>query len=195
MRVNWRAGAITGAIAFLVSALAGMAGGVEFGRLVLRALVGGVVFASGGVGLVLLIDRFLPDLLVQPSPEGSGTAGRVDIVVDDDIEDESAFGPQEYRDDADGGDEFGGVADEGREAPDDDYDDDRAADDDPEELEEATADEGDSGALPDVGRFSDSFNDGPVDAVSDQGGESGSRSGEDPSMMARAIRTGLKREQ
>jgi hypothetical protein len=49
-------------------------------------------------------------------------------------------------------------------------------------------------ALPDMNSFSDTFTELPMDAEvsEDEGGESG-QSGEDPSMMARAIQTVLKR--
>lgn len=88
MKFDWRASAFAAGAAFLLSILAGIISGVPFGALMLRAVLGAVVFAAGAAGVSVLIDRFLPDLkqsLANPGArkEAAPSGGRVDIVVED----------------------------------------------------------------------------------------------------------------
>ncbi|TVQ23303.1 MAG: hypothetical protein EA382_10295 [Spirochaetaceae bacterium] len=157
-----------------------------------------------------------------PAPTGSG---RVDIVVDDDLSSDGYTPGGTFGDDFDGGsaesdDAYGSDADDDgafASSPDDtgEFDDGVGSsgrseggaidDDEPEELEavdvDGTPERGpisdDADNLPDMDRMSESFQSGVasvVDARTD-GVDGGGRSGEDPSLMARAIRTVLKREQ
>lgn len=63
----------------------------------------------------------------------------------------------------------------------------------PEDLEEAAPEAASGGSLPDIEGFSGDFSEAPVNDDGDE--ESSEGSGEDPEMMARAIRTVLKREE
>ncbi|MFW5718336.1 MAG: hypothetical protein ACOC0E_12925, partial [Spirochaetota bacterium] len=63
----------------------------------------------------------------------------------------------------------------------------------PEDLEEAAPEAASTGSLPDIEGFSGDFSGAPMDDSEDE--ESSGDSGEDPEVMARAIRTVLKREE
>ena len=63
----------------------------------------------------------------------------------------------------------------------------------PEDLEEAAPEAASTGSLPDIEGFSGDFSEAPTNDSEDE--ESSGDSGEDPEMMARAIRTVLKREE
>ncbi|MFW5683726.1 MAG: hypothetical protein ACOC1I_02640 [Spirochaetota bacterium] len=94
MRFDWRASAVAAAAAFLLSLLIGIIAGVTFGTLILRAVLGAVVFGGGAVGVQLVMDRFLPELRQSVSGDASGETqlgSRVDIVVDDDAIDGGDF--------------------------------------------------------------------------------------------------------
>jgi len=73
------------ALAFLISLLAGILGGISFGLILFRALIGSTVFALLGVGASWIIQRFIPNLLDtgggtdrEPAPV---SIGEVDIVI------------------------------------------------------------------------------------------------------------------
>lgn len=239
MRIDWRASAVAAGVAFLLSFLTGIIGGVSFGALLVRAILGAIVFGAGAAGVSYLIDRFLPDLKESLASGGSGQArpsgGRVNIVVDD----ESDGGPFESNDfdleeadEPDSDESYGSESDAGvADANDIDDDaetgeleeaepmdaellepeeDDRAfrpgiaarrvetggPDEEVEDLEEAVPEEtapeaASSDSLPDIEGFSGSFADAPPEELR----EDSNASGEDPGIMARAIRTVLKREE
>jgi hypothetical protein len=80
---------------FLLSFLTGIVSGVGFFTVLLRAFLFGAIFGAGGLGINLLVGRFLPELL--EGLEGTGNessededsetgtpASTVDIVVEDD---------------------------------------------------------------------------------------------------------------
>jgi hypothetical protein len=88
MTFDWRTSAIAAGAAFILSLLVGGVGGVAFGALILRAVIGAVVFGVGAAVVSLIIDRYLPDLKQSLSAPGGGESeeppgSRVDIVVDD----------------------------------------------------------------------------------------------------------------
>ena len=96
MRFDWRASAVAATAALVLSLLSGILGGVGFGALVVRGIIGGVVFGAGAAAVSYVIDRYLPDLKQSmqgggasdgQSADGQGTpGGRVDIVVDDEVD-------------------------------------------------------------------------------------------------------------
>ena len=73
------------ALAFVISLLAGILGGIPFGLILLRTLIGTAVFALLGVGASWVIQKFIPNLLDM----GGGTdrepatssSDEVDIVI------------------------------------------------------------------------------------------------------------------
>ena len=197
MGFNWRVSAGAAGAAFILSLIAGAFGGVPFGSLIGRALVGAVVFGAGAVAVSAVIGRYLPDLKQAgasgPIGERSPAGSRVDIVVDDALNEDgepSGLSVQDDEDDeigdleaGDDDDEAGGEvapASSGQEGPVEAL----------EELDEAEA--ATLEGLPDIEGLSEGFP--GVSGASDVAGGA-HRSGEDPDLMARAIRTVLKREE
>lgn len=223
MKIDWRVSAIAAGSAFLLSVLVGVIGNVSFGVLILRAVVAAAVFGAGAIGASLVIDRYLPELKNSSSAQADASDGAgVDIVVegDDDLQN-GVFGPEIAHDashvesEAEEGDEELGelspvdqeeeesiaedVAESGSGASDIPVNEDEVieeveeADDESDvvELEEAEEEPG-GGNLPDVDSMSDSFTELPL---AEETIDDSSDSGEDPALMARAIRTVLKREE
>ena len=199
MKIDWRISAIAAGSAFLLSVVIGVIGNVSFGVLILRAVTAAGVFGVGAIGVTIVIDRYLPELRrASAASAGSATGNTVDIVVE---------GEDGFETVADGPDENGeepGVVDNGvGELPDDDPDgvleevEESAGsgetmtseiDGEVEEIEEiASGDE-----LPNVDSMADSFTEIPL---GEDSGDESLDSGEDPELMARAIRTVLKREE
>ncbi len=202
MDLNLKVGAYSAVAAFVLSAIAGAVGGVPFGILLFRAVIGAVVFGAGAIGVDILVDNVLPELKETPDiPSDMG--GNVDIVVsDDDVEDADS---DAYRTDEAGHDGKG--------------DEDENEEDDPlvQEVEELSADDAPStGAageldadivndtiddLPEIGGFAESFRSGSDDS-SGFDGESGSavsggkesEAAGDARVMAKALQTIMKRD-
>jgi hypothetical protein len=85
--------------AFVVATLTGIIAGVDFGVILLRAVIGAVVFAGLGYGAYLVVSARLPELLsaassAQTGRENADYGQNVDIVVDDEI----AAGEEESED-------------------------------------------------------------------------------------------------
>ncbi len=202
MKIDWRVSAITAGSAFLLSVVIGVIGNVSFGVLILRAVTAAVLFGAGAIGVTIVIDRYLPELRrASDGSAASPTGNSVDIVVEGDDELEAV---------AEGSDENGveagatdndvaelsvgdsdGVLEEVEESDDSGEIVSGATDGEVEEIEEieeiASGEE-----LPNVDSMADSFTEIPLGE--DPGAES-LDSGEDPALMARAIRTVLKREE
>ena len=62
MLKDWKMIAIIVGIAFLLSFISGFLGKVSLGVLILRALIGGIVFGFLALGISVLIRRFLPEI-------------------------------------------------------------------------------------------------------------------------------------
>ncbi|MFP4565433.1 MAG: hypothetical protein ACLFNX_02960 [Spirochaetaceae bacterium] len=84
--------------AFVIAVLTGAVAGVGFGTLVLRAVIGAIVFAGLGYGSYIVISARLPELVsgssvASTAAETEGYGRNVDIVVDDEAgEDEFPVG-------------------------------------------------------------------------------------------------------
>ncbi len=188
MRFNWRASAFAAAAALLLSLLTGIIAGVPFAALVGRALLGATVFAVVAAGISLVADRYLPGLGQTEGGDRSGDedrpGGRVDVVIDDTMDEEGE--PQEL--------ERSGEEAEGEEG------------EELAELEAAGEDEEPAGpeeqgeladvdsleSLPDIEGLSGSFAETPIEP--DEPPDS-AEPGEGPGMMARAVRTVMRREE
>lgn len=91
--IRWKFVVVVAILAMTVSLLSGGLSGIGLGTLLLRALIGGLIFALLAVGLNLLVARFFPEILnfyneVDVSGGGGRTAGdddvtgtRIDIVM------------------------------------------------------------------------------------------------------------------
>lgn len=209
MKIDWRVSAISAGSAFFLSALIGVVGNVSLGMLILRAGIAATVFGAGAVGVSIVIDRYLPELRrASPASVASENGNTVDIVVEgDDGLETVERGPDETDaqsvvidsgavDEADGlsAGALDGELEEVVESNGTGGGTATAMDDEVEETEEieeieeiASVDD-----LPSVDSMADSFTEIPVgeDSAVDS-----SESGEDPALMARAIRTVLKREE
>ncbi|MFP4431082.1 MAG: hypothetical protein ACOCW6_04515 [Spirochaetota bacterium] len=200
MQQNPKAVLIAGVGAMVIALLAGIIGGVAFGTLLLRAILGGVVFAVGAIAVQLLVRRFLPELTELSGGSSPGdVGGRVDMVVDEDIDlltpvEEPAFG--ENRDET--GDE-----------------EESEMGDDVEELVEEVSEVGQGDdvespvppripdvdvssvdKLPDLDGFVDSFqDDGTVEIVDEDDDGIAMPGGQDAQTIAKAIQTVMKRDE
>ncbi|NBF40867.1 MAG: hypothetical protein GVY14_10670 [Spirochaetes bacterium] len=79
--------------AFVIATLTGALAGVAFGAILLRAVIGAIVFAGIGYGSYIVISARLPELLSESAATSStaqadGYGQNVDIVVDDDGEED-----------------------------------------------------------------------------------------------------------
>ena len=199
MKIDWRVSAITAGSAFLLSVVIGVIGNVSFGVLILRAVTAAVLFGAGAIGVTIVIDRYLPELRqASAASAASPTGNTVDIVVEGDDELEAVVDGSDENGEERGATDIGvgelsvddsdGVLEEVEESGGSGEIMTGTTGGDVEEIEEiASGDE-----LPNVDSMADSFTEIPL--AEDPGAEP-LDSGEDPALMARAIRTVLKREE
>lgn len=87
MQQNPKAVVIAGVGAMVIALLAGLIGGVALGTLLLRAVLGGLLFAALAMALQLLVRRYLPELMELSGGAPDSDVGRhVDMVVDDEVD-------------------------------------------------------------------------------------------------------------
>jgi len=181
--INWKFVATVAIIAMAVSLLSGGLGGIPFGILITRALIGGVVFLILAFGLNLLLSRVFPEIWETSSggdgetahtdesdSEGEHPGSRVDIVL-----------PAEQPETSAGVDSADESTGDGETVI--------------EELEEAETSE--EPQVDNLDRFSGSFSD--VDEDLQGAGKTNSHSGpagdHDPEEIAQAIHTVIKRDE
>lgn len=215
MSIDWRTTAIVAGAALVLSVLVGILGGVAFGTILVRGLLGAIAFGAGSVGIRYLVDRYLPELRQEKADQIESTQGsRVDIVVDDDplegeLQPEAPMpsgADSEEEHDVEELDQVGELDEvgeseqvEGEEPanePAEGADPTRENDEQEQQFRPGVNAEvlSSQESLPDMNSFSETFTELPTDAeVSEEEDVEGSHSGEDPSIMARAIQTVLKR--
>ncbi|MDR1626781.1 MAG: hypothetical protein LBT33_09590 [Spirochaetia bacterium] len=71
MRNNWKISVFFACLAFGVSFLFGIIGGVGFGTVILRAFLGAILFAGLGFAVEFFLHRALPDLFAPAGESGS----------------------------------------------------------------------------------------------------------------------------
>ena len=203
MKVNVRLIVAAAAGAFVIAALSAGLAGVPFGVVLGRAVLSALIFAALGVGVSLVISRFLPELEEEVGEESAEHG--VDIVIDDD--DSEAPEGMSGSDDSRPSDEEEGIVDELEESsvPLDQSEEINASDDGSENTDGAAktdviedVDEDTMDRLPDLGGFSSAFegDDGAAQVDnSDWSEDSGAGGGEDPKLIARALQTMLKRDE
>ena len=177
--INWKFVAATAIIAMAVSLLSGGLGGVPFGVLVIRAVIGALVFFVLAIGINLILGRYFPELWEDSSAEspeteslseteGNAPGDRVDIVL-----------PAEHPEASENGE----AAEPGGEKPEEEV----------EELKEAATVE--EAPLDNLDSFSGSFVDvdnegsGAASSISSSGGD------HNPAEIAQAIHTVIKRDE
>jgi hypothetical protein len=84
--MTYRTGAIFAGFASAVALIAGLAGGVPFATVLVRALIGAAVFGAFGVLAATVLQRYVPELFARPSraPEPApeeAPAPSIDIVL------------------------------------------------------------------------------------------------------------------
>jgi hypothetical protein len=203
MTVHWKllAGAAGGA--FLLSLLVGIVGGVGFGTLLLRALLWAIVFGGLALGADYVLRNFLPELFSGSSEAEESAENAIDIT----LEDENPHAPRaeddvspsrsvetDHVEDADFDTADGPpVAVDTEEAG-------PASDDDIEELEEVTeaGSRRSDGDLPSFDGVESTF--ASTEPVSSEPASAPSGvdvlgTEEDPEVVARAVRTLMKKDQ
>jgi hypothetical protein len=83
--INWKIPAGFAGFAALVSLLAGIIGGNPFGVILLRLFLSAVVGGGVGLGVNLIVNKFLPELSTNPPIPQTESGEEVDIVIDEDI--------------------------------------------------------------------------------------------------------------
>ena len=183
--IRWKFVAVTAILAMAVSLLSGGLSGIGFGTLIMRALIGGILFAGLAAGLNLLIARLFPEILDLYSdtestgpidgddPESTGT--RVDIEL-------PAENPVIPGADEDDRTSFQQPVPEGSK---------------PTESAEAGDDEGVAAAEPvgDLDRFSGDFSDVDEEGSSRSSKGDGVMGDHDPEEIAQAIHTVISRDE
>jgi len=207
--MNIQMAAVVGGVAFLLSLLSGLFGGVPFFDLFLRALFWAAFGFGGALGVEALLKSLVPDLFSVPEPapvdQEAGPPRAVDITLDDDEvlprggfveevdEDEPAV--PRYRASA------AAPASPGVTAP-------------AEVPEAPPQDAGGDEEMPEIGSFLDAFKPGapdsedepaqapefgeyvPIESPGRQGGKDVTIDGEvqDPAILAKAVQTVMKRD-
>ncbi len=85
------------AAAVVFSLIAGIFGGVPFGLILLRMLLGGIIFAGIGAGIGFVLHKFVPELFDTPEDSEDETGANIDITVDDAGEEPAAEAPSNGR--------------------------------------------------------------------------------------------------
>jgi len=85
------------AAAVVFSLIAGIFGGVPFGLILLRMLIGGIIFAGIGAGIGFVLHKFVPELFDTPEDSEDETGANIDITVDDAGEEPAAEAPPNGR--------------------------------------------------------------------------------------------------
>ena len=181
MRFDWRVSAGAAGVAFLLSLFTGIVTGVPFGTAVGRAMLGALIFAVAAAALWFVADRYLPGIGRSEggdrSDEDDRPGSRVDVVIDDTLYEEGEAEAAEAEPDEE-------IA-EFEVAGEDEESGDPGAPDDVAGITSAES-------LPDIEGFSGSFAETPIEPEEPP---DSAESDEGPSMMARAIRTVLRREE
>jgi hypothetical protein len=216
MANNWRTGVFFAGLAFCVSFVSGLIGGVGFAVIILRAFLGALVFGALGAGADILLRRVFPELF---APEGENG---VDITVPG-INPHEDSGGEEFADGAEDSNDLQTASGEPYTGPDE-------AGDLVEEIEELPHSEADTAevsaafgahgggeaqsseageapedldVLPDMGEFDASFAGSGEEESPEVLAKTGSRGNakaavitenNNPALIAKALQTVLKRD-
>lgn len=185
--IRWKFVAAVAISAMAVSLLSGGLGGIRFGVLITRALIGGVVFTALAIGLNLLVARLFPEIL-----EDTGT-GNFDADTERDIPGSRVdiTMPSE----APG---VPGIPEDMDESPRSTGSGDLPSEDEDIGEVEALEDESEKSAesVGDLDRFSSDFSDiEEDDATTKRSSSDGPGGDHDPEELAQAIQTVIKRDE
>lgn len=200
---DWKIIAVCGTLAFLFSFIAGLLGSVSSGVIFFRAILGAVIFGALGYGISILLRKFLPELFeLQPGSlgvidEDFSAPQKFQSVVDNPVVDisigDKTENPVSEESQEDNSDQVIEISNSSSNELVDEI------------VETDMADENDQvpgniDALPDMGVFSNSF-----ENAEDIDGDDSSSSGavtldimgeeQDPELVAKALRTMVKKDQ
>lgn len=184
--IRWKFVAAVAILAMAVSLLSGGLGGIRFGVLITRALIGGVVFTALAIGINLLVARLFPEILedigagtVEADTGGSTPGSRVDITMP-----AEAPGVPGAPEDVDESPRSGGSGDLPSEE--EEIGEVEALEEEPEKSGET---------IGDLDRFSSDFSDIDEDEPTKTRSSSDGPGGDhDPEELAQAIQTVIKRD-
>ena len=83
--INWKIPVGFAGFGAVVSLLAGIIGGNPFGVILLRLFLSTLVCGGLGLGINLIVNKFLPELSATPPIPRADSGEEVDIVIDEDI--------------------------------------------------------------------------------------------------------------
>ena len=210
---DWKIIAICAALAFLFSLISGLFGGVSIGVLLFRAILGSTIFGALGFGISIIFRRYLPELFesnsqstseidedlsqIQKNPDNVDESDGSPVnkpMIDISIEDEVSQPLP-----AAAGAKIENVL-ESNINSENELVDELVESKNTEESDENSQIPGNIDALPDMGVFSNSF-----DNSEDIDGNDSSSSGavtldimgeeQDPELVARAVQTMVKKDQ
>ncbi len=201
---DWKMIAVIATLAFLFSLISGLIGSVGFGIIIIRAIIGAILFAGIGYGISILLRKFLPELfetyaatalvsdenLSQKQEQPVNGKPQIDISIGSDKEEFAV--EMEPVDNPDLDSETGAEAKSAL----------------VDEISESTSEEDEAAegnhipanidVLPDMGVFSNSFNSAEdLDSSGTSGTVTLDIMGEeqDPELVAKALRTMVKKDQ
>ncbi len=201
---DWKMIAVIATLAFLFSFISGLIGSVGFGIIIIRAIIGAILFAGIGYGISILLRKFLPELfethaetdlvsdenLSQKQELPVNGKPQIDISIGSDKEEfavEMAPVDSPDLDSESGAEDKSALVDEITEST--------------SEVDEAAEDNhipSNIDVLPDMGVFSNSFNSAEdLDSSGTSGPVTLDIMGEeqDPELVAKALRTMVKKDQ
>jgi len=83
--INWKIPVGFAGFGAVVSLLAGIIGGNPFGVILLRLILSAGICGGLGLGVNLIVNKFLPELAANPQIPQTESGEEVDIVIDEDI--------------------------------------------------------------------------------------------------------------
>ncbi|MCD6396314.1 MAG: hypothetical protein J7L71_02120 [Spirochaetaceae bacterium] len=197
---DWKMIAVIATLAFLFSFISGLIGSVGFGIIIIRAIIGAVIFAGIGYGISILLRKFLPELFEAQIESDLVSEENLPQKQEDSVEGKPQIDISIGSDKEDFAMEMAAVDNSGLETNVDSalVDEIKESKSDVDEVAEDSLIPTNIDVLPDMAEFSNSFNStedidgsGSTEAVTlDIMGEE-----QDPELVAKALRTMVKKDQ
>jgi len=197
---DWKMITVIATLAFLFSFISGLIGAVGFGIIIIRAIIGAVLFAGIGYGISILLRKFLPELFEAQIESDLVSEENLSQKQEDSVEEKPQIDISIGSDKEDFAMEMEAVDNSGLETNVDSalVDEITESKSDVDEVAEDIPIPSNIDVLPDMALFSNSFN-GTEDI--DSSGSTGAVTldimGEeqDPELVAKALRTMVKKDQ
>jgi len=197
---DWKMIAVIATLAFLFSFISGLIGAVGFGIIIIRAIIGAVLFAGIGYGISILLRKFLPELFEVQIESDLVSEENLSQKQEDPVEEKPQIDISIGSDKEDFAMEMTAVDNSGLETNDDSalVDEIKESKSDVDEVPEDSLIPSNIDVLPDMAEFSNSFNSTEdIDGSDSTGAVTLDIMGEeqDPELVARALRTMVKKDQ